>query len=63
MKIKARCPHCEIWQMFGPSNIVPGTTADVQCKMDWCGKVFDSSKTPKSPPPVHPQDLEKLKTS
>lgn len=63
MKIKALCPHCQIWQMFNPNNIEPGTNNDVRCKMDWCKKIFDSSKSPKTNHNINPGDLEKLKTS
>ncbi len=61
MKIKARCPKCEMWQLFKDKEIEPGTKSDVRCKMDWCRHVFDSSKAqPKKGP--HP-DQEVLKTS
>ncbi|MBI5221789.1 MAG: hypothetical protein HY979_03220 [Candidatus Magasanikbacteria bacterium] len=52
MKIKAQCPHCQMWQMFRANEL--GSGSEVRCKMDWCKQTFDSSKMPqKTPHPDH----------
>ncbi len=43
MKLKARCPHCEIAQMFFYKQGEAPT--EVICHMDWCKKTFVPSKS------------------
>lgn len=43
MKLKARCPNCEIAQMF---FYKPGEApAQVQCHMEWCKQTFVPTKS------------------
>lgn len=58
MKVRTMCPHCQIWQIYrAPES---GTIKEVVCKMVWCKKVFDASKTPLK---NHQPDHEVLKKS
>lgn len=42
MKLKARCPHCEIAQMF---FFKPGEEpAQLVCHMEWCKQTFVPTK-------------------
>jgi len=62
MKIKARCPHCEMTQLFktNPNE----TVTEVTCHMDWCRKPFVPTKSNQgSNFTIKEDDLEDLKNA